>query len=101
MQKQQEAPETLRAVTEASIQHKDNYFCEYVKARNAVLSFFSQNTSTMLDCERATGIRRDAWICRLIPELEIRNLLFRVKRDLCPVSKHKAWFFTTNPQGNE
>ncbi|MET3730702.1 hypothetical protein [Moheibacter stercoris] len=51
---------------------------------------------TMLMVSIETGILR-ANICRYVAEWEKENLICIVRKGICPISKHRAGFYTTNP----
>ena len=52
---------------------------------------------TMLMVSTETGILR-ANICRYIAEWKKENRISIVRKGICPVSKHRAGFYTTNPE---
>lgn len=62
--------------------------------RLKILDFFTKNTSTMYHAERVTGVCRPN-ICRYVNEMEQQGSLHRVKRELCPISGFRAWYFST------
>ena len=49
----------------------------------------------MLMVSNETGIYR-ANICRYIAELRRQERIELVKKGICPISKHRAGFYTTN-----
>lgn len=51
---------------------------------------------TMLQVSIETGILR-ANICRYVGEMRKRNQIQIVHRGLCPITKHRAGFLTTDP----
>jgi hypothetical protein len=51
--------------------------------------------ATMLTVSIKTGILR-ANICRYVAHLRKTDSIHLVKFDICPISKHKAGFYTTN-----
>lgn len=91
--------EATAVATTPNRHHKDTQIQLNAKYRAAILAYFEAHTSTMLACEKATGVRRDAWVCRIIPKLEKQNLLRRVRQGLCPISNHRAWYFTATKEG--
>lgn len=52
---------------------------------------------TMLMVSIETGILR-ANICRYVAEWEKENRICIVRKGICPISKHRAGFYTTNPE---
>lgn len=58
---------------------------------------FYKQPKTMLMVATETGILR-ANICRYVAELEKRNSVRLVRKSICPISKHRAGFYTTNPE---
>lgn len=54
-----------------------------------------QTPKTMLMASVETGILR-ANICRYVSELRKRDAIKEVKVGICPISKHRATFLTTN-----
>jgi hypothetical protein len=72
---------------------KDNKFhAQYQKTFRA----FYERPKTMLMVSIETGILR-ANICRYVAEMERSNRIEKVETGVCPASKHKAGFYTTNP----
>ena len=72
---------------------KDTKFqAQYKKTFRA----FFERPKTMLMVSVETGILR-ANICRYVAEMERRTRVEKVETGICPVSKHKAGFYTTNP----
>lgn len=58
---------------------------------------FKQEPKTMKQVEVQTGIDRPN-ICRYVAWLRKRNKIVTVKKDTCPITKHKAQFLSTNPK---
>ncbi|MEI7676946.1 MAG: hypothetical protein WCJ03_09215 [Bacteroidales bacterium] len=59
-----------------------------------VQHYFAKHTGTMLMCSYAIGIER-ASICRYVRTIEKAGSdLKRIKKGFCPISKHRATFFT-------
>ena len=52
---------------------------------------------TMLMVSQETGILR-ANICRYIATWKRRNCIRIYKKGICPITKHGAGFYTTNPE---
>ncbi len=61
-----------------------------------VYKAFSERPKTMLMVSVETGILR-ANICRYISEWEKENRICIVRKGICPITKHRAGFYTTNP----
>jgi hypothetical protein len=71
----------------------DKYFSSQ---RIAVRHYFSIGSpKTMLEVSKISGIER-ANICRHVATLQKWGALFLVKKGFCPISKHKAGFYTTD-----
>ncbi len=51
---------------------------------------------TMLMVSIETGILR-ANICRFVAEWKKENRIYKFQQGICPISKHRAGFYTTNP----
>jgi hypothetical protein len=60
-------------------------------------AFNDDSPKTMLQVARETGIMR-ASICRYVATLRKSNKIALVKEDYCPLTSHKAQFFTTKPE---
>jgi hypothetical protein len=58
---------------------------------------FKQQPKTMLSVSVETGILR-ANICRYVAEWKKENKIKLVKFGICPISKHRAGFYTTNQE---
>ena len=74
-------------------QGKDNHFETQMKR---VFEAFKRKPSTMLMVSFKTGILR-ANLCRYVAEWEKENRICIVRKGICPISKHRAGFYTTNP----
>lgn len=61
-----------------------------------VFAAFYRQPKTMLMVSIETGILR-ANICRYVAEWEKENSIKVVRKGICPISKHRAGFYTTNP----
>lgn len=61
-----------------------------------IFSHLFRNVATNSMVSISTGIPR-ASICKIKRHLEKQGKLFEVKKATCEVSKHKAYFLTTNP----
>jgi hypothetical protein len=62
-----------------------------------VFAALYRQPKTMLMVSIETGILR-ANICRYVAEWEKENSIKLVRKGICPISKHRAGFYTTNPQ---
>lgn len=74
-------------------QSKDKYF--QVQTKRVFAALYRQ-PKTMLMVSIETGILR-ANICRYVAEWEKENRICIVRKGICPISKHRAGFYTTNP----
>ena len=73
---------------------KDNHFETQMKR---VFEAFKRKPSTMLMVSFETGILR-ANLCRYIAKWQKSNSIHKLKQGLCKVSKHRAGFYTANPE---
>jgi len=73
---------------------KDKHFEAQMK--KVFVAFYKQ-PKTMLMVSVETGILR-ANICRYIAKWQKLNCIKIVQQGVCPISKHRAGFYTTNPQ---
>jgi hypothetical protein len=62
-----------------------------------IFAAFYRQPKTMLMVSVETGILR-ANICRYVAEWEKQNCIKIVRKGICPISKHRAGFYTTNPE---
>jgi hypothetical protein len=62
-----------------------------------VFAAFYEQPKTMLMVSVETGILR-ANICRYVAKWEKENRICMVRKGICPISKHRAGFYTTNPE---
>nr|WP_297169373.1 hypothetical protein [uncultured Dysgonomonas sp.] len=60
--------------------------------KQTVLSYFKDHTTTMYKCEKDTKVSRPN-ICRYIAELELRGVIKRLPKSICPVSGKPAHYF--------
>ena len=75
------------------LQAKDNHFyCQTTTVFNALF----KQPKTMLMVSVETGILR-VNIYRYIAEWQKENRICIVKKGFCPITKHRAGFYTTNP----
>jgi hypothetical protein len=75
-------------------QSKDKHFQAQMKI---VFASFYKQPKTMLMVSIETGILR-ANICRYVAEWERQNRIKKAWKGICPISKHHAGFYTTNPE---
>ncbi|HKK43878.1 MAG TPA: hypothetical protein VJ964_00025 [Balneolaceae bacterium] len=57
---------------------------------------FRERPKTMMEVSIETGIIRPN-ICRYISKWEKQGKIVLVKEDTCPITKHKAGFYSTDP----
>ena len=62
-----------------------------------VFAALYKQPKTMLMVSIETGILR-ANICRYVAEWGKENRICIVRKGICPISKHRAGFYTTNPE---
>ena len=74
-------------------QGKSTHFQAQMKR---VFAALYRQPKTMLMVSIETGILR-ANICRYVAEWEKENRICIVRKGICPISKHRAGFYTTNP----
>ena len=72
---------------------KDTHFQTQMQR---VFTALYRQPKTMLMVSIETGILR-ANICRYVAEWEKENRICIVRKGICPISKHRAGFYTTNP----
>ena len=87
------APSEVRG-DRTQIQFKDS---KYLSQAQRIYDFFYSTTTTMYDAEKQTGICRPS-ICRYIGKMRKSDRVAIVKKGICPISKHRAGFITTNPK---
>ena len=75
-------------------QGKDKHFQGQTQR---VFTAFYKQPKTMLAVSIETDILR-ANICRYVAEWEKENRICIVRKGICPISKHRAGFYTTNPE---
>lgn len=75
-------------------QGKSTHFQAQIKR---VFAALYRQPKTMLMVSIETGILR-ANICRYVAEWEKQNCIRIVRKGICPISKHRAGFYTTNPE---
>ena len=75
-------------------QGKDKHFQGQTQR---VFTAFLRHPKTMLAVSIETGILR-ANICRYVAEWKKENRICIVRKGICPISKHRAGFYTTNPE---
>jgi hypothetical protein len=62
-----------------------------------VFAALYRQPKTMLMVSVETGILR-ANICRYVAKWNKRNCIRVVRKGICPISKHRAGFYTTKPE---
>ena len=75
-------------------QGKDKHFRGQMQR---VFAALYRQPKTMLMVSIETGILR-ANICRYVAKWEKENRICIVRKGICPISKHRAGFYTTNPE---
>lgn len=70
---------------------------QYQAQMKRVFAALYRQPKTMLMVSVETGILR-ANICRYVAEWEKRNCIKVVRKGICLISKHRAGFYTTNPE---
>ena len=65
--------------------------------KSKVFAAFLSQPKTMLMVSVETGILR-ANICRYVAQWEKYDRIEIVKKGICPISKHGAGFYSTNPE---
>ena len=75
-------------------QGKSTHFQAQMKR---VFAALYRQPKTMLMVSIETGILR-ANICRYVAEWGKENRICIVRKGICPISKHRAGFYTTNPE---
>lgn len=73
---------------------KDRHFQAQMKR---VFTAFYSHPKTMLMVSIETGIYR-ANICRYVAKWEKQSRIRVIKKGLCPITRHRAGFYTTNPE---
>ena len=73
---------------------KDKHF--QAQTRQVFKAFYKQ-PKTMLMAANETKILR-ANICRYVEKYRKSNSIRLVAKGICPISKHRAGFYTTNPE---
>ena len=76
------------------VQGKSKHFEAQMKR---VFAALHGQPKTMLMVAIETGILR-ANICRYVAEWERLSCIKKVSVGICPISKHRAGFYTTNPE---
>lgn len=70
---------------------------QYRRQMQRVFLSLYKKPKTMLMVAEETGIYR-ANICRYVAEWERRNCIQIYRKGLCPITNHRAGFYTTNPE---
>lgn len=61
-----------------------------------IFHYLKKHVATNTMISEATGISQKN-ICRYKRDLEQRGLLAEVRKGYCEITKHLAWYLTTNP----
>lgn len=78
--------------------HNGQGKCTHLQAqKERVFAALYRQPGTMLMVSVETGILR-ANICRYIAEWEKQSCISLIWKGICPISKHRAGFYTTNPE---
>jgi hypothetical protein len=75
-------------------QGKDKHFSTQMPK---VFAAFHSQPKTMLMASVETNILR-ANICRYVAKWRKDNRITVVRKSICPISKHRAGFYTSNPE---
>ena len=75
-------------------QGKSTHFQTQMKQ---VFVTFYRQPKTMLMVSIETSILR-ANVCRYVAKWEKQNVIRLARKGICPISKHRAGFYTTNPE---
>ena len=62
-----------------------------------IFNYLLENEATNTMISKATGVSQKN-ICRYKRDLEQLGLLIEVKKDLCKITNHQAWYLSTNKQ---
>lgn len=77
----------------SSSQNKDRK----IKVQEQIIfEAFKEKPSTMLEVAKKTGIER-AYICWSIKHFREENKIGLVKKGLCSISKHRAGYYSADP----
>lgn len=80
-----------------AFQHKrQQQYTNFQAQMKRVFAALYRQPKTMLMVSIETGILR-ANNCRYVAEWEKENRICIVRKSICPISKHRAGFYTTNP----
>lgn len=84
---------SLKALTEQRA--KDTKKQDYKAQMDRVYKAFNKKPKTMLQASKEADVRR-ANICRYVAKWRKADKIGVAKYGICPVSKHRAGFYTTN-----
>jgi hypothetical protein len=91
-------PNSKKRITGESVTYKQRYKKLTIEQQfSATQKAFYSDVFTMKTVSIMLGIDR-ANICRYVATLKKGELIAKVKTDLCPITKHRAGFYTTNPE---
>lgn len=86
---------SLEACRRANDRAKDTKNKTFRKQKNAIFLYLKENTATATMITEATAIPQKN-ICRYKRDLEDAGKLWEVEKTLYKVTKHKAWYLTSN-----
>ncbi len=72
-------------------------YCKDTQIPTVYKAFATETPKTMLQVSIETGILR-ANICRYNSKFVKQDRMQLVKKGICPISKHRAGFYTTNKE---
>lgn len=88
---------SLKAFNGANDKAKDKQKKSFKGQLKRVYKAFTEKPKTMLQASKEADVRR-ANICRYVAKWRKADKIGVAKYGVCPVSKHRAGFYTTNPQ---
>lgn len=92
-----ESKKTTTNSPKVSLHKEQAKSTEFQAQMKKVFASFKQQPKTMLAVSVETGILR-ANICRYVAEWKKENKIKLVRFGFCPISKHRAGFYTTNQE---
>lgn len=87
----------MREIDTALMHKRQVQDMKYQGQMSRVFEAFLSQPKTMLMVSAETGVLR-ANICRYIAHWEKYSRIEVVKKGICPLTKHRAGFYTTNPE---
>lgn len=79
-----------------SFDRRQGKYTSIIAQEKIIFQYLRENVATTSMISEATGIPRPN-ICRLKRNIEQSGLLSEVRKGICTVTGHKAFFLTTNP----